>query len=185
MAAATRPHGDACCRHRILCKRPQQHVTLGRRKAEVLLIASPWFARVLVRCTLALLLVLGCARLTTPSLWREVAPTPDHAHLVGIVVSSRGGRPLHGASVRLSSAGGPVVDSALTDASGAFAVSVSQDGEYELRIVAIAHQQRRRTAQLRVGHVDTLRIDLRYDTTALISDCIGRDGGFGQQHCRK
>lgn len=103
----------------------------------------------------------------------------------GAVTSSEHGQVVQGAWVRLLTSEKRPVDSTTTDSLGRFMLKASSPGTYDVQVRMIAHRPLRQTVELKASVNDTLRLQLKSDTTGLISDCIGPDGwSFGSQFCR-
>ena len=143
-------------------------------------------------CALLLLLlgVASCHRSqVTPSQWASARVQTNQAAIVGRITSSRDASPLASALVRLLTPGGGLVDSARADHAGAFVLGPTSPGVYRLEFRMIVHRPLSMTRELHAGSIDTLKVRLTYDETAVVSDCIGAerpDGTrrFGSQFCR-
>ena len=148
------------------------------------------FGRLLAVPSAAVLAAAACHHAgPSPARWAEVRPAADVGFLVGQVRSNSRGRPLESTRVWLLAPNGVPRDSASTDAAGAFVLGPIAPGAYRLRARALLHRPLVQPLVVRAGGVDTLRLRLRYDDTAVIVDCVGPerpDGsrGFGSQFCR-
>ena len=114
-----------------------------------------------------------------------VEPRPDAALLIGEIRSTQHGRPVEQARVRLISLESSRRDSVLADHSGRFSLGPVAAGAYRVQVSMIGYRTLSQVANLRAGAIDTLRLQLQYDTTGVIRDCISRDGRhLGSQFCR-
>lgn len=117
--------------------------------------------------------------------WPVVEPRPDAALLIGEIRSTQHGRPVEQARVRLISLESSRRDSVLADHSGRFSLGPVAAGAYRVQVSMIGYRTLSQVANLRAGAIDTLRLQLQYDTTGVIRDCISRDGRhLGSQFCR-
>jgi hypothetical protein len=129
--------------------------------------------------------VLACASpYVTPTRWQSVSPAPDRARVIGRVTSSHRRVPLMARALPYDSAG-TLVDSTLAEPDGGFVLSSAHGGPHGLRLLFIGHGPVMQRIHLRPGRVDTVRVGLKRDDRFLISDCVGPNGGFGQQFCKR
>lgn len=141
----------------------------------------------LVRCVVALTgfaVMVGCHHVAeTP--WPVVEPRPDAAFLIGEIRSTRHGRPAEQARVRLISLESSRRDSTLADHWGRFSFGPVPPGAYRVQVSTIGFRTLSQDAHLKAGAIDTLRLQLKYDTSGVIRDCISPDGRqLGSQFCR-
>jgi hypothetical protein len=138
----------------------------------------PWLA-------VASAAVLACASpYVTPARWQSVSPAPDRAQVIGRVTSSHRSEPIMARALLYDSVG-TLVDSTTADPDGGFVLSSARGGPHGFRLLFIGHRPVLRRIVLLPGRVDTARVELKYDDRFLISDCVGPDGGFGLQFCKR
>ena len=117
--------------------------------------------------------------------WPVVEPRPDSALLIGEIRSTQHGRPVEQARVRLIELESGLSDSVLTDHSGRFVLGPVPPGEYGVQVSMIGYRTLSQDAHLSAGAIDTLRLQLQYDPSLVIGDCISPDGHqLGSQFCR-
>ncbi len=134
---------------------------------------------------------LACHRpqgAVVPPLWSAAHLETAKSAIVGQISSTRRLHTVADARIRLLDSAGRAVDSTDTDANGAFLFAALAPGRYQVQARHIAHRGVATARNLRPGVIDTLRIQLEYDETGMVSDCVGpiqRDGtqGFGSQFC--
>jgi hypothetical protein len=125
---------------------------------------------------------IGCVR-SSP---REQITSEDSGSILGQVTSSQGGVALKGAFVRLLASDKVSIDSARTDEAGRFIFRSLNPATYQVQVRMIGHRHLNRLIDIKAGIVDTLKMQLMFDTTGLISDCMSPDGrSFGSQFCRR
>jgi hypothetical protein len=117
--------------------------------------------------------------------WPVVEERPDAALLIGEIRSTRHGRPVEQARVRLISLESSRRDSVLADHSGRVSLGPVPPGAYRVQVSMIGYRTLSQDAHLKAGAIDTLRLQLQYDTSGVIRDCISPDGRqLGSQFCR-
>lgn len=125
---------------------------------------------------------IGCVRASP----REQMTSENSASIFGQVTSSKGGLTLQGAFVRLLTTDKVSIDSARTDEAGRFTFRSLNPATYQVQVRMIGHRPLNRLIDIKAGIIDTLRTQLTFDTTGLISDCMSPDGrSFGSQFCRR
>lgn len=129
--------------------------------------------------------LLACAAPhVTPLRWRSVSPVPDRAQLIGRVTSSRRREPLMARALLYDSAGA-LVDSTQADPDGGFVLSTARGGPHAVRLLLLGYRPVLRRIDLVPGRVDTVLVELKRSDLFLHSDCVGADGGFGGQYCKR
>lgn len=80
---------------------------------------------------------------------------------------------------------GTLVGSTQADPDGGFVLSTARGGPHAVRLLLVGYRPVLRRIDLLPGRVDTVLVELKRSDLFLHTDCVGADGGFGQQYCKR